>query len=270
MFSIPELQDRIAVADAVGAVRADGVHFLPGLLSADTLLGLQQDWKTAFGSTGPGVHPSRHPPGRMITLDMQQLAPDACPALRALFGAQVFDAIARGLNPQWRGPGQRVSLTHEYEAVPITDLHFDAVRSLKFLVYLRDTDVANGAFGYLKGSHRENTSYRETYLSAGGHLLDLQNVSETPAFDDPAIEWLPGPAGSLIVFDTDGWHAAGCLAKGRERQVVRSRSVFPGQPALWPRRWTPQWLCRKLGVFHPRPPFELPGRRRSAGTSRKA
>ena len=104
----------------------------------------------------------------------------------------------------------------------ITDIHFDLVRSLKFMIYLSDVDKQSAAFRYCVASHKENRKLRNRFLIMGGGASDVPNVpgpSEGYVLTD-----MEGPRGTLIIFDTEGFHSAGTLQKEQERLLVRSRT----------------------------------------------
>ena len=270
MGAADTLDDKIATRDVVDRIRSDGYCFLEALLDRETVNSLNAEFKNAFQKLPCGVSIGIHPPGQMASIDTHVCNHSALPTIFSVFFSPPLKAIAESFSPAGSRFNEKIALTHETTVTPISDLHFDSQRALKFLVYLVDTDDSNGAFGYVKGSHVQNTAYREKFLSQGGHLLDLQNVAAEQHLERHAVDRLDGPAGSMIIFDTDGWHVAGCLAdNNKERKIIRGRSPFPGQPDVRPKRFSPMWFRRTFHIFPPQRPFEIPNRHSSAGTSRK-
>jgi len=108
----------------------------------------------------------------------------------------------------------------------ITATHFDTKRCLKFMIYLSDVGKEDAAFSYCPGSHLENTKLRNRFLLMGGALQDIPNVpGPSESYELVPME---GPRGTLIVFDTDGFHSAGTLQEGRERFLVRAGVLLGG------------------------------------------
>ncbi len=99
--------------------------------------------------------------------------------------------------------------------------HFDRRHALKFYINLVDVDETHGAFFYDIGSHREG------HFRANYYMLSGTKVGEIP--NDIPIEELHRPtaivakAGSLVIFDTDGFHKEGLLTEG-ERKIIRGHS----------------------------------------------
>lgn len=102
------------------------------------------------------------------------------------------------------------------------DLHFDVERSLKFYIYLHDTDSTKRAFHYVPGSHRLSQQIRKKY---GIHInyKNLITSRELPVKDGEALP-LEAEAGALIIFDTDVFHKAGNIDSG-ERRIMRAHTM---------------------------------------------
>jgi ectoine hydroxylase-related dioxygenase (phytanoyl-CoA dioxygenase family) len=149
-----------------------------------------------------------------------------------------------------------------------SEVHFDTLRALKFMIYLTDTDETNGALRYAPRSHRANSAFRKGFLARGNRVIDIPNV---PAPGE-AVEVVPvpAPAGTLLIFDTEGFHSAGALLPGRERKTLISTSLpRPLSASLRPPWFTLQGMresrLNPLRAFAPRAPQ---GRARTRGTAR--
>jgi len=141
--------------------------------------------------------------------------------------------------------------------------------ALKFMLYLLDANEANGAFRYAIGSHHKNTKLRRRYVLCGGKLIRLPNIC-SPKESIP-LRSISGPAGTLIIFDTDGFHSGGNILLGKERRVLRSRYLFSGQPPIRPNMFSFQWV--RESSLNPLkfvlPLLAPPGRSSTGGTARK-
>ncbi|MFI5204852.1 MAG: phytanoyl-CoA dioxygenase family protein [Flavobacteriales bacterium] len=108
------------------------------------------------------------------------------------------------------------------------DLHFDVQRTLKFFLYLSDTDEKNGAFKCVPGSNH----LAEKIRKENPELISYENREfsrKLPYGTSDAIS-VNGKAGSLIIFDTNVSHQAGNVSVG-ERWVMRGQTEAFGMQA---------------------------------------
>ena len=258
----------LEIASALDTLRRDGVLFAERYLDAAAVGDIRREIEALFAAPKAGVRIGDHPPGRMLTIRSRLASVTELPHVLGAFWRADLAGLARAYLPRGAEIHAKVVATHEIRPGPITDTHFDAFRSLKFLLYLVDTDEANGAFRYAPGSQAENHALRQAFLGQGGYLMALPNIA-APSEAIP-LRSHAGPAGSLIVFDTEGFHAGGRLSAGTERMTLRASSDFPGQPpSIGPRRFTLDWLRCRLNLLPPRPPVVIPGRGSTAGTARR-
>jgi hypothetical protein len=124
------------------------------------------------------------------------------------------------------GYGKAVIATHDY--IPTQNwarqgwLHFDRVRSFKFFLYLSDIDISCGAL-HLSPKSREQGTKLSKFMTEKGlyeskRRLEESSLEYVESFPPEPIE---GPAGTLIVFDTDTFHKGGVVEEGKERLIVR-------------------------------------------------
>ena len=267
-----QLEQRIDVRKTINTLQSDGFCFFEALFDHDTVKGLNHDFQNAFDELPPGVFVApHHPPGRIAFITTSKCSPVSLPTIFSVFMSPQFKAVSETILTKGSIFNDKITLTHEMKAMPITDIHFDTQRSLKFLIYLLDTDASNGAFRYAKGSHIENKAYRKKFLSQGGYLQELQNVPSKTESDTIDLEHIVGPAGSMVIFDTDGWHSAGRLENDtKERRIIRSRSIFAGQPPLLrPKRYSPKWFRRAYKICRYGRPMKIPDRGRTGLTTRR-
>jgi hypothetical protein len=259
-FRLPADAESVAV---VSHLRTRGVAVLPSWLGASSLAAVLLEHEQILRrATGGPVPAGRNGIG-VVTgrgLGRQQ------PALRAALDGAWVHEVARGYLGGRCSINERIVCTHERrELHPITAAHFDTLRSLKFLVYLLDTDERNGAFRYAPGTHLGNTEAARRWRAAGGRVRDTPNVATEE--EVAALAPVVGPAGTLIVFDSDGFHSGGMLQPGAERRVVRAQSYPVPRLHLHPRRLSAQWF-REI-VWNPllrRAP--VPSRPATSGNSR--
>ena len=95
--------------------------------------------------------------------------------------------------------------------------HQDPQVLIKFFLYLNDTDKQSGAMHYSLGSHSDGI-YRIKALRLMGesHPTFGRNYDD---INNPVV--LEGKAGSLLVFNTAGFHRAGEIDFGKKREVIR-------------------------------------------------
>ena len=261
---------RLNVESTIHTLKADGCCFVDRLLGRTTVEELEREFDRVMNTNSKAVSTIEYPPGRMRSIDVLGCDRAMFPKVFSIFLSETFQRIADEYLPAGWVSTNEIVFAHEYKPMSISEVHFDSRRSLKFMIYLRDTDVENGAFEYMKGSHLDNAAYREEYLGRGGQILDLQNLFSSAEPNNVELRPNAGGAGSLIVFDTDGWHSAGSLSDTKkERKVIRTRYLFGGQPRIRTGRFSRYWLGRKLGVFRKPPPFDIPGRERVGVASMK-
>ena len=249
------------------AIKEDGAVVFPEFFGSHLVSILHEEFHKAFNSPLECLSKVDHPPGKSVSITTQLLKADQFPAIASIFLNPILEDIANEVLPINSTFQDRIGLTHAYQPTAITDIHFDAKRSLKFFLYLVDTDKTNGAFSFAAGTHIENSAYRQSFLDQGGQLKNLLNV----ASKSESIQLKPvcGPAGTFIIFDTDIFHQGGTLQPGMERKVIRARSLFGGQPDfLRHPKFSLAWWRNTINP--PKTPGSYNGRRSTAGRSRVA
>ena len=106
-------------------------------------------------------------------------------------------------------------------------LHFDPYASLKFFLFLSDTDADGGATHYVPQSHKVGRSYREKKLNLGdttgmhgGCKHRLEDYTDTPEYTQKDAVPVIAKRGDLLVIDTDTLHYGGVLRKETSRKVI--------------------------------------------------
>ncbi len=205
------------------ALRRDGVSVHEGFVSDDLLDGLREEFERCLTTPEDGIVQIEHQPGKAFrialddpglpTLKLKKLS------IASIFFTEALEKLASAYLPGSDFCNAVIG-TKEFQAMPLSDVHFDTLRSLKFMVYLDDTTAANGAFCYVKGSQRQNISYRRRFMQLGGVPELIPNA--LPEEHRARATSIEAMAGTLIAFDTDGFHAGGVLQPGTTRRVVRA------------------------------------------------
>lgn len=262
MFRHPLDAEHIA-----NTIKRDGVVILDAIIHPFYLETLIQEFDQLKTTSDKRVRRSRtYPSGDMFFVNYQNFSdmPSLLPSTGSLLFCDAFRQVKRNILAH--SEQERVVFTHDYQSGQITDVHFDTKRALKFLIYLDDVDEQSGAFSYAPGTHLGNTHYRNGHLARGGDLNSLLNIpSPSEAI---ALRPLTGSAGSLIIFDTDGFHQGGCLAKDRFRRVIRYSALFPDQPdKLTHKKYSLDWFKQKVLPVSPSKAHQ--GRSSTGGKARK-
>jgi hypothetical protein len=249
--------------DVVAHLRTSGLAVIPAWLGVTPLPAVLLEHEQVLRrATGGPVPAGRNGIGAVSGRDLRRKQP----SLRAALDGAWVREVARGYLGRRCSINERIVCTHERrELHPITAPHFDTLQSLKFLVYLLDTDERNGAFRYAPGTHHGNAEAARRWRAEGGRVRDTPNVATEE--EVAALEPIAGPAGTLVVFDSDGFHSGGMLQPGTERRVVRAQSYPVPRLHLHPRRLSAQWF-REI-VWNPilrRAP--VPSRPATSGNSR--
>lgn len=111
-------------------------------------------------------------------------------------------------------------------------LHFDPYQAIKFAFYLTDTSEENGMTRFIPSSHEEGKYFRENHLKPtiwrGQEILDCHTLFRDSEFSEQDALCPSIKAGSMVIFNTDAWHAGGEIKKaGLERKcvIVHNRRV---------------------------------------------
>jgi hypothetical protein len=213
------------IARTVDVLNRDGACVLSGLLDSHLVQSLRTEIKELLRISAKGVTAEKHPGGPSIRLSIGSLDESAAPVILKTLCSASLRETAHQYDAGCIFCHDAV-VTHDINPGGITDVHFDMQPSLKCMIYLSDVDRDSAAFRYAFGTHRRNRAFRHDFLRAGGSLGGLPNV---PGPEEPvALTDLEGPAGTIILFDTDGFHSAGILAPKRQRLLIRSRTILNG------------------------------------------
>tara|TARA_B110001452_G_scaffold259054_1_gene254955 strand:+ start:312 stop:1139 length:828 start_codon:yes stop_codon:yes gene_type:complete len=108
----------------------------------------------------------------------------------------------------------------------LTDWHYDPSQSLKFWVYLTDTDETNGALSIAPGTQFLGRLMSENNILKGSSIKNMKtSISDDNILLKNRIS-LNASCKDLIIFDPDTFHQGGLIEKGKERIVAYSYT-FP-------------------------------------------
>jgi hypothetical protein len=224
----------------------NGTAFIPGYLDPARAAALREDVrKLAYREHEQQLRDGESRLGRFTVDEVRKLG---------CSGALIEiteDAFLRRVREDFFAPHapdlHKIYCHHDVKRMSYnTSWHFDRGLSLKYFFYLNDVSAANGAFRYDLGSHRANAVKQHLWWQAKMPILNY-----VPDGEVIAPQSMEGPAGSLIIFDTSGYHRAGDISDGTERWVIRfhvraGRRIDGAEPARNPyarRNWSYRSAC---------------------------
>jgi hypothetical protein len=204
-----------------------GIVTVPGWLPADAVAAVTADAERLLANEPGHAELLGYSRGKGVRVERGRLGTDY-PALAACFSggwmqevADVFFGTAR--------------YAFNHDVIVVRDVvgtehaarrpHYDRTPNLKFFLYLVDTAERNGAFCCQTGSHIFGKSAQAANRAAG--VLPAQ--SDTRVLPDEftaRLEPVEGPAGTLLVIDSDIVHRGAPVLEGY-RLAVRSRCYDP-------------------------------------------
>jgi len=242
----------------VGELNERGAICLPSFFDAPFVEDMRGEAITLLSSQISGVKKNELSSGTRLRFDSKVFRDPRFTHLGQAFAVSLVREVAAGYNPKSKASLDTATITYDKKPYKITDVHFDIERSLKFMIYLSDVYKENAAFRYCLGSHRENTKLRNRLLLLGGSLWNLPTIPD--ASEDFILTDMEGPRGTLIIFDTDGFHSAGSLEQGKERLLIRARTLLSG--------WYDDHFLRYVARLNPLQflvPLIVPAGRRTTG-----
>jgi hypothetical protein len=194
----------------------NGVAFIPGYLDAARAAALREDVrKLAYREHEQQLKDGESRLGRFALDEVAGLGCSS--ALTEITGDPFLRRIREDFFAPYAPDLHKVYCHHDVKRMSYnTSWHFDRGLSLKYFFYLNDVTTANGAFCYDLGSHRANAVKQHLWWQAKMPILNY-----VPDREVVAPQAMEGPAGSLIIFDTSGFHRAGEIRDGTERWVIR-------------------------------------------------
>lgn len=231
------------VRTVLATLKSDGIARWPTLIGSSDLSALRLEFDAALDpDAAPWSSVGHYRPGlpsRAVTARRDMLS--ATSAFAHIFGQPELEQVTRLYLGRRSTTTDAIFLTRdEFDPTPVTRLHYDRIHALKFFVYLDDTGVTDGAFGALRGSHRDGSRLRKMYLRRGVPVRSLP-ITEVDHLRSEAT-YFEGAAGTMLIFDTDTLHLGGVVLEGRTRRVARAHSHRQRRDFPTPPRRSRQWL----------------------------
>lgn len=205
----------------IDVLRRDGVHVIPGFVSADEAARIGDQARPMLDKVEAGSMPGRHHHfdrygvTRLLEAD-QHLDADA------FFASDWIASIARGyVSADVAAYQQMVERRDRPHVVgPADVVHFDDWRPrFKAFLYLTDVGEAHAPFVYYRGSHQPAAWRHRIEYERDRHWPNGAIGNFTPHQAEPLIApfeqiTVTGSAGTLIFADTRGLHSGSPLAGG--------------------------------------------------------
>ncbi len=224
-----EAPDPAAVAVALGAY---GLAHLPAAVRPGEVAALRRTCLRLLDAPPPGAEPMPYGNGTGWRAERAALAGDA-PGLVAAFDRPWMASVAGAFFA-----GRPHLFNHDLIAV--RDVvgtrhaahrpHYDRMPNLKQFLYLTDTTARTGPWSAGRGRTPSHAAARRPTAAAG--TLPAQDDTRVLPPDLLGTTPVEGPAGTLLVIDSDVVHRAGTVRRGH-RLVVRSRSYEPVYLSRW-------------------------------------
>lgn len=220
------------LAAVAAALRTYGLAHLPAALPPDEVAALGRTCDRLLDDPPPGAEPLPYGNGRGWRAERAALA-TAAPGLVATFDRSWMAAVADAFF------GGRPHLLN-HDVIAVRDVvgtrhaahrpHYDRMPNLKQFLYLTDTTAQTGALECRPGSHTFAHEAQAANRAAG--TLPAQDDTRVLPPDLTGTSPVEGPAGTLLVIDSDVVHRAGTVRRGH-RLAVRSRSYEPVYLSRW-------------------------------------
>lgn len=245
------------LSEVVSEVEKTGYAVLPQFFSPDHVDAIQREtenlflnsysWTKKFQDEGEVIGFSPIP---IAKKPEQSLVQNILKAVNDDF----FVSAAKKYLPRGAYPDRVLMCRNTVSEKPISEWHVDQQGqgrlSIKFMLYLTDTDKNRGAFSYVPSSHRSvrkimkeaklfnrpNTELHDfEQLNAILDRVQDEEVQETFGKMRSHIQgnWssddaysIEGPKGTVIFFDTKGLHRGGVVRQG-ERIILRTHYFEP-------------------------------------------
>ena len=110
-------------------LKFDGIYVIENFVDDVELIKLTDDYNKLFSQDIKGTRKNSHPPGACVRIKLDKCDANEFPQIRAIFCSEVFATIARGYLPKGSVINSDIVAGHDTKNGPITDVHFDTVRS---------------------------------------------------------------------------------------------------------------------------------------------
>ena len=227
------LDSSASVKDILAKLKAHGAAVMPAWIDKPTIDALKKDFTEILQEDNSKyAYKIGYPAGEAVSMMRADLPTNRYSTLKSVFSSSLMEEIVQ----QYVGTNgllnYEIYATHEYKpSVHVAPTHHDKLWSLKFMLYLNDIGKDNAPFGVIPGSAvHSRQGFREIFsknnlrrLSMSSPLYQSMDNSAVPVDSGPVVD-ITGPAGTMIIFDTDTFHHAGSVVEGKERMILRGHS----------------------------------------------
>lgn len=211
------------------AIRVHGIAHLPGYLNNSLTWLLAQQCRALLDAGEPWITPLDYSLGKSVRVERASIAAVAAYAtLHAIYSDDVMREIADEFMADREYLfNYDLYIAHDVEGSHhfAHRLHYDRVPHLKFFIYLTDVDDHAGPLYAVPGSHAFAPQAQAANRRAGLVPSEEETRIVPAEYQSQGIR-VHGPAGTLLVFNSDIAHSATHITHG-ERLVIRSRCIEP-------------------------------------------
>ena len=236
------------VDDCISRLDKYGICMLKDFLSPGVLQKLNQAFTDIIDDKIDGAkrkfgHPTNKG-GRQAVVDISKASKEGAKVVQEISFCELISKVSEEFfAPNKCVIAANVLLTHLKPCTtPILPWHFDRLQTLKFWIYLQDTQKSAGAFEFCPGTHWEGRFRASYHLATGKSVHNLANDVPHNRVLNPIT--LEANAGDLIIFDPDGFHRGGVVEEGFERKVLRMDTYPKGRRKSFDRVGSIGWFLQ--------------------------
>ena len=215
-------QTRDRARRALDTLRRDGVVFLPAHLQPQTLSRLQEAFSRAVAD-----RPSPHNPDCLENSDFFPLDPVF---LEVATDDLVLNVIAAYYGRPFalgRADAQRLLPTPPVEYTGYNWHHDTQGKQIKQMVLVQDLAPDGQRMQYAKGSHRKYYNYHHRYVNKSYAREQIPSLVNKDSIVDVA-----GPAGTVVLFDTNGLHSGNRNLNGAREVITYYHTIVTNRRPL--------------------------------------
>ncbi len=235
------LEASAADSAIIATLRKFGIVLLPDFVNQQELENLKTEFFALLDTEANWIRKIKYKHGKAVSVHRAGIDSQRFPVFKQVFDAEQMHRLTNSYLGQPNLVNNDIFLTYDLpDPTPINELHFDKIHSLKFFLYLADTTEASGAFTFVPGSAHIGRQRANEHLRHGRQMSTIPNVITEEEYIKQSIP-IEGRAGTMIIFDTDGFHRGGIVQDGQERLVMRGHSHVEPMPIYKPKPFSRQW-----------------------------
>jgi hypothetical protein len=224
--NVLDYNEKPSESEIVNFIKNDGVVVITNFCKPNDLTKLKAEYQSILSGTHQNSNWFENRPyslGVAALLSKKDGMQKEYPATFDFFSQPMMQSITNTYLGDGFHANQKIFVVKDVVGAShhANDLHFDVQRTLKFFLYLTDTNASNGAFRCVPGSHLETKNIRKN--NSDKISYENREFSRMLPYGPEDAVSVDGKAGSLIIFDTDVFHQAGKVSVG-ERWVMRGQT----------------------------------------------